>query len=59
MIQDRDHSPINNVNMQAMIARLPCVVYRCLNDRHWTMSYLSDGCEALTGYPVKSLLDNA
>jgi PAS domain S-box-containing protein/diguanylate cyclase (GGDEF)-like protein len=59
MIQERDHSPINNVNMQAMIARLPCVVYRCLNDRHWTMSYLSDGCEALTGYPVKSLLDNA
>lgn len=59
MIQERDHSPINNVNMQAMIARLPCVVYRCLNDRHWTMSYLSDGCEALTGYPVKALLDNA
>lgn len=59
MIQERDHSPINNVNMQAMIARLPCVVYRCLNDRHWTMSYLSDGCKALTGYPVESIVGNA
>lgn len=29
---------------------LPGVVYRCKNDAHWTMEYLSAGITALTGY---------
>lgn len=59
MIRERDQASSSDVNMQSMIARLPCVVYRCLNDRHWTMTYLSDGCAALTGYPVESLINNS
>ena len=37
---------------------LPGMAYRCLVDRDWTMQFVSEGCEELTGYTAESLLDS-
>jgi diguanylate cyclase (GGDEF)-like protein/PAS domain S-box-containing protein len=39
----------------ALISNLPGVAFRCVNDKDWTMSFLSDGCFELTGYQSEEL----
>jgi diguanylate cyclase (GGDEF)-like protein/PAS domain S-box-containing protein len=41
-----------------LLSHLPGMAYRCLNDRDWTMLFVSEGCLALTGYTPQSLLHN-
>lgn len=41
-----------------LLAHLPGLAYRCLNDDNWTMKYVSEGCFNLTGYAAERLLDN-
>jgi PAS domain S-box-containing protein len=43
---------------RTMIGNLPGFVYRCENDRDWTMSFISDGCRDVTGYAPEDLLNN-
>lgn len=44
--------------LSSLLNHLPGIVYRCKNDSHWTMEYISEGCWQLTGYEVKDLLFN-
>lgn len=37
--------------LNTILSNFPGAVYRCLNDARWTMLYLSDKVEQLTGYP--------
>jgi PAS domain S-box-containing protein len=41
-----------------LISNLPGVVYRCKNDSDWTMEFLSQGCQQLTGYTPDELIYN-
>jgi len=41
-----------------LINNLPGFAYRCLNDKNWTMLYISKGCEDVTGYSSDDLINN-
>lgn len=45
--------------MERLMGNLPGVAYRCRNDEHWTMEYVSDGLTELTGYRPDDLVHNA
>ena len=41
-----------------LLANLPGIAYRCHDDEQWTMEFISDGCQKLTGYPSSDFIDN-
>jgi PAS domain S-box-containing protein len=42
---------------RTLIANLPGVAFRCRNDVQWSMLFVSDGIEALTGWSAAAFLD--
>ncbi len=44
--------------LSTLMANLPGMAFRCLNDELWTMKFVSGGCFALTGFPPEHLLEN-
>lgn len=45
-------------SMDALLANLPGLAYRCRKDTQWTMLLVSEGAKALTGYDGNELLGN-
>lgn len=43
---------------EALLDAVPGVVYRCRPDAEWSMLYVSDGIQELTGYPPSDFLLN-
>lgn len=43
---------------RTLVANLPGTVYRCLNDDDWTMQFISDNVEEITGYPAADFVNN-
>lgn len=41
-----------------MLGNLPGFVYRCANDRNWTMEFISHGCQEVTGYSPEDFTMN-
>src|SRR5512136_2072790 len=41
-----------------LMSNLPGMAYRCADDEHWTMEFVSEGCFALTGYYPADLVAN-
>ena len=44
--------------LKTLLGNLDGMVYRCRDDAHCTMEFISDGCRRLTGYNVDDLLHN-
>jgi len=43
----------------SMVSNVPGVIYRCLLDENWTMLYISDAIEKISGYPASDFLNNS
>jgi PAS domain S-box-containing protein len=43
----------------SLVANIPGAVYRCACDEHWTMEWLSDEIEEISGYPAGDFVHSA
>ncbi|HEY9761906.1 MAG TPA: PAS domain S-box protein, partial [Trichocoleus sp.] len=49
---------ISEERFRTVVTNLPGAVYRCLMDQDWTVQFISQGIEALTGYPAQDFVGN-
>ena len=41
-----------------LISNVPGITYHCACDAHWTMAFISDEVESITGYPASDFIGN-
>lgn len=44
--------------LNSLLSNLDGMLYCCLVDAHWTMLFISDGCQKLTGYSMQEIFNN-
>jgi len=49
----------SEAQFKSLVANIPGVTYRCLNDEYWTMLYMSQEIDLLSGYPCDDFILNA
>jgi PAS domain S-box-containing protein len=49
----------NEALLRSLVANIPGAVYRCACDEHWTMQWLSDEIEEISGYPATDFIESA
>jgi len=49
----------NERKFSTLLSNMPGMAYRCQNDRDWTMTFISDGCQELTGYKPQDIINNS
>jgi PAS domain S-box-containing protein len=49
---------LSEQKFRTLIANIPGVCYRCANDAAYTMEFLSDSVETLSGYPAADFIGN-
>jgi PAS domain S-box-containing protein len=50
---------VSEEKYRTLIANVPGIIYRCMFDKEWTMNYLSNAVEDLTGYKPEEYINNA
>jgi len=56
--QAEDQLRENERQISTLMSNLPGMVYRCLNDKNWTMEFVSEGSLILTGYSPDDFVKN-
>nr|AAW21509.1 signal transduction histidine kinase [Methylophaga aminisulfidivorans MP] len=46
-------------SLQSLVDRLPAMLYRSRNNASWSMEYVSESCELITGYSAESMLNQS
>lgn len=41
-----------------LVSNIPGAIYRCANDPDWTMEFISEAVEEISGYPASDFIDN-
>ncbi|SFC44048.1 PAS domain S-box-containing protein [Marinospirillum celere] len=49
----------SEAQFRALVDNIPGITYRCLADEHWTMIFMSDQVDPLSGYPASDFINNA
>lgn len=49
---------LSEQNFRGLVSNLPGAVYRCMMDSDWTMEFISDEIEKISGYPAADFLGN-
>ena len=49
----------NEALLSSLVDNIPGALYRCACDLDWTMEWLSDEIEVMTGYPASDFIDSA
>ncbi len=49
---------ITKEQFHSLVRNIPGIVYRCACDDNWTMQYISDFIEVISGYPPSDFIDN-
>jgi len=62
-ITDRKKSEVKlkelSHQQEILISNLPGFVYRCVNDKEWTMKFISHGCISITGYTPDDFINKS
>ncbi len=45
--------------LRSLVANIPGALYRCADDADWTMAWMSQEIEEITGYPVTDFVDSS
>ena len=45
--------------LTSLVSNVAGAIYRCANDSDWTMQFISEEIQAISGYPVADFIDNA
>lgn len=53
-----DNLRANEERFRTLVANVPGVIYRCLNDSAWTMKFISNKVHEMCGYPAEDFIDN-
>lgn len=46
------------IQLGAIVSNVPGAIYRCANDAHWTMEFISSEIEHISGYPAGDFIKN-
>lgn len=57
-VPQRQQLQARHRSLSNLLDGLPLMVYRCRNNRHWSMEYVSAGCLELTGHPPERFIDS-
>jgi PAS domain S-box-containing protein len=49
----------NEALLRSLVANIPGALYRCACDSDWTMQWLSDAIEEISGYPAREFIGSA